>query len=294
MRWAAIAIMVILMASYVAPPVSAEIVTNPVLVSGLENYDITGTTLSYGVTDHPGYAISELRVSKIAPDHPVFITLVQASGNTITGQFCYESVDLLTARMNLTLGSSRVSWTQLAPAKLNSHFRVCYADDTNSTLSGLAMTDLPPFNQGEDKIAFFAVPYTSSDPIVAVTVTSSDTITLRVTVAPSENVASSVSSYSKASSGGFLSDMISFVAEVWSVITLAISVFKFIFVDHFLAILALYESVLIAYAAHSSRNIIAFARLMVRYNERLFTVFFKFVFGLVTFFYNIIRAVKPI
>lgn len=281
---------------FVTSPASAAIITNPVLVHDLENYDFEGSHLTYDVSDQPGSAISEFRVSKIEPDIPVEFTFVQASGNAISGRFCYERVDRLSNRMNLALGSAHVSWIQFAPIKFNSHFRVCYADDTNTSLSGFAMTDIPPFNQEEDKIAFFAVPYTSSDPIVAVTATSDYSINLRVTVAPSENVASSVASYSKASgtSGGFLSDMISFVAEVWSVIMLTISVFKFIFVDHFLAILALYESILIAYAAHSSRNLIAFARMMVRYNERLFTIFFKFVFGLVNFFYNIIRALKPI
>lgn len=274
-------------------PVSADLILNPVLVHNLTSYDFEGPSLSYSVGDS-GYTVSEVRVMKINPGTTVQITVIRASGSATVGQFSYQSADLLTSHMGLSLGSGNASWDQFAPIKLNAAFRICYADNTTDSTSGLAMSDIPPFNQEDEKVAYCPISHISSDPITGIIISSGSSVHLRVSVAPYENVQSSVSNYGHAASGGYLADLISFAANVWDVVLFAISIFKFIFVDHFFAVLTLYESVILAYSAHSSRNIVIFARRVVKYNERFFTIFFKFVFGIANFLYSVIRSINPL
>ncbi|QSZ66419.1 hypothetical protein RJ40_02355 [Methanofollis aquaemaris] len=282
-------------ACLVAP--GSAIVLNNLGVAGSQTIEVSGSDLDIDVIEvASGSAIIEAYVYDVSPGTTVSVTLSRPNGDIWTGSYSHSVLGIMgtTGNVTYTLGSSSSSHEYLRIFPADSMFWIGYASDPDAETSGVALADLP---SDPSEACYVQIPYINHLPITRIHLStgSSDEIRAVVHYSSASAVSDHIDQGSDTTSAmDWLSQLLSFAGEVWSVIWVVISVFKFIFLDHFLAVLALYESVLIAYAASHSRDIIAFSRKMVRYNERLFTIFFKFIFGIVTLFYNIIRALKPI
>jgi len=278
----------VLLALLTVPAAAAEVVPNPLLIDGNEEITIEGTAVQIDTLQiGPNLVISDIFVYGVAPGTTVSIT-VGRPGETYTGSFQYVP-DGVYSNMSLVLGDGVASWRQLSPVKLNAAFCIRYA--TTNTSSGIVLSDVPPFNQ--NNLAYCAVPGISSAPLTSVSVSADndDQITVRVRYNAISAVGSGVDSYGKSD---YVGQITGFFLSISVIIFTLLAVFKFIFLDHFLAVIVLYESVLIGYTASNSRSLIQFTQKFVKANERLFTIILKFIAFVLDSLYKLIQAVKPI
>ncbi|MFA7073535.1 MAG: hypothetical protein WC138_13650 [Methanoculleus sp.] len=282
----------LLMAAVLVPAVSASGVTpNPLLIDGNEEIIVEGPAVDLDLLDlGPDLAISDIFVYGVAPDTTVSIR-VGRPGETYPGSFRYRP-DGLYSNMTLSLGDGTASWRQLSPVKLNAAFCIRYAS-TNAT-SGIALSDVPPWNQ--NYLAYQAVPDISTAPLTSVSLSTdnNDQIRVRIRYNSIPAIGSCVENYGNSTSTDYVGLIVGFFTSIVGIVSTLIAVFKFVFVDHFVAVVVLYESVLIGYAASHSRSLVQFTKKFVKSNEYLFTLLLKFTAFVLDSLYKLIQAVKPI
>ena len=93
---------------------------------------------------------------------------------------------------------------------------------------------------------------------------------------------------------GFIDTLLSFLRMIWTFLLIAFMLFKFLFVDNFLTIIIAFEAVLMAWAAGTSRNFVAFAQKWIRANKQLADMLMEFIQRVVSIFFFIIRALRVI
>lgn len=285
-------------------PTTGAIIPNPVGIKGNEEITVEGTAVTIDTLEiGPDLAISDIFVYGVAPGTTVHIT-VGRPGETYTGSFSYQSSGAFSEMSNMTLalGDGHAFWRQLAVVKFGASFCIRYANNTDAGTTGIALSDVPPWHQ--DYLAYQPVPWIASAPLTSVSVSTDngDPITVRVRYNSVSEIEPCVENYGKnLPPGGLLGSAIDFVTlltdffvMVLSIVTILIAVFKYVFVDHFIAVVVLYESILIGYTASNSRSLVQFVSKFVKSNERLFAVILKFISFVLDSLYKMVQAVKPI
>lgn len=274
---------------------SATIVPNPGTISGYQTVEISGSSLAVDVTQiDSDAAISNIYVYGVAPGTTVNFSVSRAGGS-YSGSYLYQDAGV-NANLSLSLGDSSASWEQLSIIKLNAAFCIRYATNSTAASEGIVLSDVPPFNQEQGKYAYLKIPYISNYPITRIQLSTDtgDEVKLVVRYNEAADVAEYVDKYSDAVNVDYLGQLIDFVTSVIGTLAALILIFKFIFLDHFAAVVILYESVMLGYAASQSNGLIPFTQKFVRYNVGFFTILMKFIAFVLDFFYKLIQAIKPI
>lgn len=295
MKPKSLTLILILVCVLLVSPASAEIVPNPGIISGYQEITISGSALEVDLTQiGSDKAISNIYVHGVSPGATVNFAIL-GSGGSYSGSYSYQG-DGINSNISLTLGNAAVSWEELSLIKMGASFCIRYATDSNTSSEGLVLSNVPPFDQDQDKYAYLAIPHISSCPVTGIQLYTStgDEVELTVRYNDAADVVKYIDTYSDAVTYDYLGQLIDFVVYAMGALTTLILIFKFIFLDHFGAVVILYESVLIGYAASQSNGLIPFVRKFVRYNESFFTIVQKFITFVLDFFYKLIQAIKPL
>lgn len=278
----------------IASPAAAEVVLNNGGVPGSQTIEISGSDLNVDVSELGSYGIVDAYFHEVSPGTTVTVTLSRPNGDTWTGSYGHI-VTGVTGNVSYSLGPSPVTsheYFALFPG--DCIFWIGYASDLDAKTSGIALIDIP--SHASDA-CYVPVPSINTLPITRIQATTDtgDEIRIVAHYAATSAVTGHIDhGAGQKTAGEYLSSLLDFVGAVWGVIMFSVTVFKFIFIDNFFAVLTLYESVVLAYSAHKARDIVVFARNVVRYNERFFTIIFKFIFGLASFLYSVIRSINPL
>lgn len=303
MRHSDIYVALLLVGLLVAPAAAATLTPLGVALTGTEQIRVEGPDLSVDVAEiAPGNAVTQISVYGIRPDRTAQIMLYQGNRLTCSGTASYVDAGYCGSHANisLALGGSSVSWEELAPLGHKSAVMIRYgmsATDAGDLIStGILLSDTPPFGQSQDQYAYQEITGIVQSPITRVEVVSSDGEDLRLYVlhAPADELATALNGRSDPGQKDFVGKISSFVFSVLDIIMTGIAVFKFVFVDHFFAVIVLYESIALAYAASQSRGIIPFFQKFARYNRGLIYFLMKAIGFVMEFFYRIIQALKPV
>lgn len=294
-RVAPAALIVLLALVLLAIPAAAEIVPNPGAVSGYQEIQISGSALDVDLSEvGPSYALANAYINGVSAGSTVNVTISRPGGSW-SGSYRYLHSGV-TANISLVLGSASSSWEYLAPVPTGNSFCLRYATDPDEETTGIVLSNVPPFDQDPAKYAYVPIQYLDSLPITRIQASTNtgDEITLKVRYAEAAAVSQSVQSYGQATQTDFLSQLLEAVSGFLAVIVILFAAFKFVFLDHFLAIIVLFESITLAYAASQSNGFIPFVQKFWRYNEAFIFFILKFMSYIVNFFYRIIQAIKPI
>lgn len=287
-----VAPLVILLAIVVSPA-SAEITLINGGVLGSQTIEISGSALDVDVAEIGPYGIIDAYIYEVSPGTTVMVTLSRPNGDTWTGSYGHR-ISGVTGNVSYSLGSSVTSREYLAIIPADCMFWVGYAADSVSETSGIALIDLPSHSSDA---CYVQVPYIDSLPITKIHLSTDNGDEIRIvahyakTSAVSEHVNQDLNQKSWTE---YLSQLLEIATGFLTAILVLFAVFKFVFLDHFVAVLVLFESVTIAYAASQSRGFIPFIQKFWRYNEGLVTFLLKFMSYVLDFFYRIIQALKPI
>jgi len=294
MRFAGVAVL-LLVALLLIPPSSALIEPNPGAISGYQEIEISGSSVDVDLSQVGSqYAVSNAYVYGVSPGTTVSLT-ISRPGESWTGSYRYLHSGV-TSNLSVTLEGTTATWGALSPVALGNSFCLRYATDTDANTAGLVLSNVPPFDQDQARYAYLPIPYIDTLPITRIhaTTDTGDEIKLVVRYNEASAVGSSIVNYGTATQTNFLAQLLEVVGGFLTVILTLFTVFKFVFLDHFVAVLVLFESVTIAYAASQSRGFIPFIQKFWRYNEGLVTFLLKFMSYVLDFFYRIIQALKPI
>lgn len=273
-------------------PVSAIALNN---LGNMESQtlEVTGSDLYVDVSEcGSGDAILDIYVYDVSPGSTVSLTLSRPNGDAWTGSYGHV-ISGLTGSETYSLGSSSFSREYLCIIPSASMFWIGYASDPDNDTRGIALADLRAYSSPSDA-CYVPVSYISSLPITGIRLSTDTGSEIRVVVHYASLSAVQSHILGPMSWLDYLNFILSFVGQVWEIFLFCVSLFKFIFVDNFFAVLTLYESVILAYSAHSSRNIVIFVRRVVRYNVSFFTILLQFIFGVANFIYSIIRSINPL
>jgi hypothetical protein len=302
MRHSDIALILLVLALLIAPGAAATLTPLGIAISDT-SVRIEGSDLSVDLAEiAPGTGATSIGVYGIRPGRTAQIRLYQGDHLACTGSASYEDAGLWGSHANisLALGGSSVSWEELAPIGHQSAVMLRYGmsatDDGAIRSTGLLLSDIPPFGQSQDQYAYQEVAGIISSPVTRIEVISSDGGELRLLAyyAPAEELATALIGRSNPENKDFIGKLSSFVFSVLDIIMTGIGVFKFIFIDHFFAVIVLYESIALAYAASQSRSIIPFFQKFTAYNKGLIYFLMRVVQFVMDFFYKIIQALKPV
>ena len=294
MRFAGVAVLV-MAALILIPPSSALIEPNPGAISGNQEIELSGSSVDVDLSQVGSqYAVSNAYVYGVSPGTTVSLSISRPGGSW-TGSYRYLHSGV-TSNLSVTLDGATATWEALSPVALGNSFCLRYATNTDANTAGLVLSNVPPFDQDQARYAYLPIPYIDTLPITRIhaTTDTGDEIKLVVRYNKASDVGSSIVNYGTATQTNFLAQLLEVVGGFLTVILTLFAVFKFVFLDHFVAVLVLFESVTIAYAASQSRGFIPFIQKFWRYNEGLVTFLLKFMSYVLDFFYRIIQAIKPI
>lgn len=294
MRFAGVAVLV-MAALILIPPSSALIEPNPGAISGNQEIELSGSSVDVDLSQVGSqYAVSNAYVYGVSPGTTVSLSISRPGGSW-TGSYRYLHSGV-TSNLSVTLDGATATWEALSPVALGNSFCLRYATNTDANTAGLVLSNVPPFDQDQARYAYLPIPYIDTLPITRIhaTTDTGDEIKLVVRYNKASDVGSSIVNYGTATQTNFLAQLLEVVGGFLTVILTLFAVFKFVFLDHFVAVLILFESVTIAYAASQSRGFIPFIQKFWRYNEGLVTFLLKFMSYVLDFFYRIIQAIKPI
>lgn len=294
MRFAGVAVLVVATLLLI-PPSSALIEPNPGAISGNQEIELSGSSVDVDLSQVGSqYAVSNAYVYGVSPGTTVSLSISRPGGSW-TGSYRYLHSGV-TSNLSVTLDGATATWEALSPVALGNSFCLRYATNTDANTAGLVLSNVPPFDQDQARYAYLPIPYIDTLPITRIhaTTDTGDEIKLVVRYNKASDVGSSIVNYGTATQTNFLAQLLEVVGGFLTVILTLFAVFKFVFLDHFVAVLVLFESVTIAYAASQSRGFIPFIQKFWRYNEGLVTFLLKFMSYVLDFFYRIIQAIKPI
>ena len=243
-------------------------------------------------------AVSEIEFSGVKPGTYDLI-LTQANGIVHTGQIIYESSGLLGTSGNwtLTLDGYSHSWSGLNVEPLGKLYIGTYAENIDTEEKGLILVDGWIGNTiigtvtGEYNCVFSPVSTIEAYPITQVEIQGTDTFSVMISYGDYKTVSEEIGD-SDLSVWDWIGNLFSFVGNVGGILFAIMAAFKFIVVDHFFALVVLYESLIMAYAASNSRDIFTFCKKLFRYNKSLFTAILGFIQVVVDIFHRLIDALK--
>ncbi|WOF15994.1 hypothetical protein F1737_04390 [Methanoplanus sp. FWC-SCC4] len=268
--------------------------------TSLEVWSVNGETISFSDINTIEFdaaekhsAIAEVTLSGIQPG-TIDLKFHQLNGNVIPGQILYTRSGVLdsTGEYTLALGNESKSWSGLENY-LDKIFLAAYVKDLDSNEIGLLITDVWIGNtvSGYANSVFSSVPDLGNFPVTKIEITSSDKIRVDIKYAEFGEVQKEIKD-EDFNVLSWMGRLFEFVANAGGILFQIIAIFKFLFIDHFLSIIVLYESVCMAYAAANSRDIFSFCKKLIRYNKALFEAIIGFINVIISIFHKIIDAIK--
>jgi hypothetical protein len=241
-----------------------------------------------------GTVFTQVEIYKINQPGLIEFELTQGNGATHTGLVNYsvEAGIINTCYFTLELDSDSKSWSgmDVTPEKV---FLTSYARDEDTQQTGLLISEVSLINfiLMDGKCVFSEVSDIEDYPLVKLTLTSTNPISVGVTYAETGTVQDAMDN-ENIDVLAWIGNILSFAGSAGTIIFGLIYVFKLLFVDHLLSIIVLYESVCMAYSASQSRDIISFLRKFVRYNRALVEALIGFISVVISIFHKIIDALK--
>ena len=270
-------------------PASAGISLNTAGVVGSQTIEMSGSNLDVDLSEiGSGYGILEIYVHEVSPGTTVSFTLSRSNGETWSGSY-QHTVSGITGNVTRHFGDLFASQEYVAIIPVDNSFWIGYASDSDADTEGIALADV---GSDPSDALYIPISYINSLPITRIQLSTDTGDDIRI-FAHYASV-SAVSGHISEGSSSWLDQLLEAVGGFLIVIMVLFAAFKFIFLDHFVAVVVLFESVLISYAAANSSGLIPFTQKFVRYNERFFTIILKFIMFIMDFFYKIIQAIKPI
>lgn len=269
-------------------PVSAELSLNTAGVVGSQTIELTGSDFDIDLSEiAPDCAILEIYVHEVSPGTTVSFSVSRANGDIWSGSYTHVS-SWLVGTVTRHFGNLSVEQEYLAAIPVDNSFWIGYASDSTNNTMGIALADVGSVSSDA---LYIPVSYIDSLPLNRIQL-STDTGEVRVFLRYAS--ISEVSDHIDQGVTSWSGQLISAAGGVLSVVLTIFAVFKFVFLDHFVALVVLYESIVIAYTASHSDGLITFFQKFVRYNERLLMIVVIIINFILDFFYRLVQAIKPI
>jgi len=272
-------------------------------IGAFDNLDIQttgGITTDSFTFDASEYnaGITSVRFSDCNPQRVDFV-LYQGDGTPHTGYIQYNRTFPLSGSQILSLDGLSTNWSFTDNLLANAYLTI-YAvnDDTNA--KGILLHE-----QFKDVSVYYIEHYVFSpipdivdNPITKVHFESEEPITFAVTYGDittlRENLLQGLGyEYAKPDQSLIVTayDLLdSFISSI-PVVVMLLAMFKVIFLDHFFEVILIFESVVIAYSAATSRDFMSAGTKIVRYNRALFEAILGFLGWLVGIFHKILTAI---
>jgi len=293
---ACLIVLILLLALVVVTPTAAGNFTNADTVNAgyvSDIYSESGTSIHYDLSAD-GYAVTLLQITVYHRPSTTDFTLYMLDGSTHAGSITYSNLTYLSCDITLTLDGNSEHWTYYAPGGvdvLNTYLGT-YATNSDTGELGILLAEEWITFTNIDNYVFSPDSQIATYPISAVDISASDEVKATITYAYIDTVQKNINN-TDLSLWEWVGQLFSFVGNIGVILFSLIAAFKFIVIDHWFALIVLYESVTMAYAASQSRDIFSFCRKVFRYNKALFEVVIGFINIIIDIFHKLIDALKP-
>lgn len=287
---------------------------NPMWNDKEQYIEISGTSFAYNADEY-GQIITGVSFY-IDPDETVNFDLTQSGGCNIPGYVQYLSAlnplinitDGLSfgtteSQFNMKIGTTTKNVSQFAAFgyRIGGEFYLKPVAESSGH-PGLGQDTghyglLIRSPSLEHDTAYQQVDTILNYPLIRISGNSNEEVKIRIYYTDSDQYVESVQEYMQKNPNSInfsFTGLWNFISSSIDVIYLIIQIFTFIFIDHFFAVVALFESVMIAYSAAQSRDIITFAKKVIQANKS----FFEFIFGvfaaIVNLICKLITAISPL
>jgi hypothetical protein len=295
-------IVLVLLALVLITPAAAGNFTNADTVNTgyvSDIYSESGTSIHYDLSAD-GYAVTQLQITVYHRPSKTDFTLYMLDGSTHAGSITYSNLTTLTCDITLILDGNNKHWTYFAPGfdripggvdLLNTYIGT-YATNSDTGELGILLAEEWISLTNIDNYVFSPDSQVSTFPISAIDISASQEVKATITYAYIDTVQKNIKNENK-SLWEWIGQLFGFVGNVGEILFSVIAAFKFIVIDHWFALVVLYESVTMAYAASQSRDIFSFVRKFFRYNKALFEVILGFITIIIDIFHKLIDVLKP-
>ena len=289
-------IVLVLLALVLITPAAAGNFTNADTVNTgyvSDIYSESGTSIHYDLSAD-GYAVTQLQITVYHRPSTTDFTLYMLNGGTHAGSITYSNLTYLSCDITLTLDGNNKYWTYYAPGGvdvLNTYLGT-YATNSDTGELGILLAEEWISLTGIDNYVFSPDPQVATYPISAIDISASEEVKATITYAKIDTVQKNIKN-DDLSIWEWIGQLFSFVSSIGEILFSVIAAFKFIVIDHWFALIVLYESVTAAYAASQSRDIFSFVRKFFRYNKALFEVILGLINVIINIFHKLIDALKP-
>ena len=212
---------------------------------------------------------------------------------TLQGYISYTRPNWWTSVITLKLGDKTVNLTDYDILGLEKCILLTYSfDEQNKTTAiSLIYDDGSIFKKGIEQ----EIPSLEYTPIYRLDINANGEVKVVVGVASYQAYKEG---WEVTKQGGYpeipyVTDLTNIITATYTLITGAFWYFKLIFVDNWLLTFALFESLLLAYSACTSRDIFQFYRRWIDAHIKLVEIMVGFVRVLVDIFSKVIQAIKP-
>lgn len=279
----------LLLLSILAYPASADITLNSAGVAGSQTLEMSGSNLDVDVSEIGlGYGIVEIYIHEVSPGTNVSFTLSRSNGETWSGSY-QHTISGITGNVTRHFGDLSASQEYVAVIPVDNSFWIGYASDLDANTEGIALADV---GSHPSDALYLPILYIDSLPITRIQLSTDTGDEIRIFAHYAS--ASAISQHINDGSTPWLDQLLEATDGFLVIVLTLFAAFKFVFLDHFLAIIVLFESITLAYAASQSNGFIPFVQKFWRYNEAFIFFILKFMSYIVNFFYRIIQAIKPI
>jgi len=288
-RHVAPAALLLILLSILASPAAADITLNSAGVVGSQTLEMLGSNLDADVSEiGSGYGIVEIYIHEVSPGTNVSFTLSRSNGDTWSGSYQY-TISGVTGNVTRNFGDLSASQEFISIIPIDNSFWIGYASDSDANSRGIALADV---GSDPSDALYIPISYIDSLPITRIQLSTDTGDEIRIFAHYAS--ASAISQHINEGSTPWLDQLLEAADGFLVVVLTLFAAFKFVFLDHFLAIIVLFESITLAYAASQSNGFIPFVQKFWRYNEAFVFFILKFMSYVMNFFYRIIQAIKPI
>jgi len=242
-----------------------------------------------------GSVFSQVEIFKINQPGVIEFTLTQGNGEVHSGLINYsvdEGFISNTCYFTLELNSDSKTWSgmDVTPEKV---FLTSYARDEDTQITGLLLSEVSLINfiLMDGKCVFTEVPDITEYPLVKLSLTSTAPISVGITYEDTKTVQGAMDN-ENINVLSWIGRLLEFAGSALDIVFSLIYVFKLIFIDHFLSVIVLYESVIVAYTASNSKDLISFLKKFIKYNRSLIDAIVGFIESVISIFSKIIQSLK--
>jgi len=256
-------------------------------------YSESGTSIHYDLSSD-GFAVTQLQITVYHRPSTTDFTLYMLDGSTHFGSIAYTNLTYISCDISLTLDGNEKYWKYYAPGGvdvLNTYIGT-YATNSDTGELGILLAEEWISLTGIDNYVFSPDPQVATYPISSIDISASQEVKATITYAYIDTVQKNIKN-ENTSLWDWIGQLFGFVGNVGEILFSVIAAFKFIVIDHWFALVVLYESVTMAYAASQSRDIFSFVRKFFRYNKALFEVILGFITIIIDIFHKLIDVLKP-